>query len=678
MQKSLIFLALLGVCSATTVNVSPVQKVIQLIDDMRAKVEADGQATDDEFAQYAKWCDGEADDKGRSIKASQDEIAELKATIADATGTIANLETKISELTSTISATESESSTAKGNREKSHADFMGAEDELVHTVDTLGHDAELIKKEMTFIQGGKMPAAAEDKLNRMVAGMKSIVDASWVTTAEKSQVTAFLQARQQAQDGDEELQTPAGYESKSGGILDAIQGMEEKAEESLSGERKQEMKDLNAYQLLKMSLDNELKDLKDELAKATSRKQFTTQELANAEKALARSQGALAEDSKALAELKRECQAKASEYEEEYKDRQNELGALGKAKEIMESKFSFLQTKTTVRVRSSLAVRQNEDRKQEALRLIHTLGKKIGSTVLVSLSFRALADPFAKVKKMIEEMVTKLLAEAAEEADHKAFCDQELGTTNTEKGDKEGKLDTVNARIEKATSRSETLAEEVKLLSTELAEIDKAVSEATAIRNEEKATFDKAAKDFSESQEACAAAIEVLRSYYESGSFVQVSATTKVRSKAQMKTKDAGGIIGMLEVAESDFSNLLSEAKAAEQAAVDEYETMVQDNKVLKATKEAEVKAKKSEIAGLGTTMENYGEDKDGLTKEIGALSDYLDKLKPQCEYQVPTYEERAARRQKEIDGLKEALAVLEGDGVPVAFVQTSVVAKRI
>merc|ERR1719163_2493901 len=98
---------------------------------------------------------------------------------------------------------------------------------------------------------------------------------------------------------------------------------------------------------------------------------------------------------------------------------------------------------------------------------------------------------------MIEEMVTKLLAEAAEEADAKAFCDQELGTTNTEKGDKEGKLDTVNARIEKATSRSETLAEEVKVLSTELAEIDNAVSEATAIRNEEKATFDKASKDYS-------------------------------------------------------------------------------------------------------------------------------------------------------------------------------------
>merc|ERR1719262_779731 len=132
--------------------------------------------------------------------------------------------------------------------------------------------------------------------------MDKLVEASWVTTGQRKEVTAFLQARQQEQDGDTELQAPAAYESSSGGILDAIQGMEEKAEESLASERKQEMKDQNSYQLLKMSLDNELKDLKDELAKSTSRKQFTTQELANAEKANARAKSALAEDSKALGE----------------------------------------------------------------------------------------------------------------------------------------------------------------------------------------------------------------------------------------------------------------------------------------------------------------------------------------------------------------------------------------
>ena len=36
-----------------------------------------------------------------------------------------------------------------------------------------------------------------------------IVEANWVTTAQKSEVTAFLQSRQAEQDGDPELQEPA-------------------------------------------------------------------------------------------------------------------------------------------------------------------------------------------------------------------------------------------------------------------------------------------------------------------------------------------------------------------------------------------------------------------------------------------------------------------------------------
>merc|ERR550514_1942716 len=97
----------------------------------------------------------------------------------------------------------------------------------------------------------------------------------------------------------------------------------------------------------------------------------------------------------------------------------------------------------TVRVRSHNWMTERheqsseaDERKEKALKVLHNLGKQMKSTVLVSLSYRALADPFAKVKNMIEEMVSKLLQEASEEADHKAFCDKELGETNASKSTK--------------------------------------------------------------------------------------------------------------------------------------------------------------------------------------------------------------------------------------------------
>merc|ERR1719160_2114740 len=134
------------------------------------------------------------------------------------------------------------------------------------------------------------------------------------------------------------------------------------------------------------------------------------------------------------------------------------------------------------------------------------------------------SDPFVKIRGMIEDMIAKLLQEAADEATQKAFCDKEIGESTKLKQDKEGKLSKVNARLEKASSSTATLTEEITKLSKEVAENDAAMAKATDIRQKEKAAFMVVEKDLSESQEACAAATEVLREYYEGASLVQVKA----------------------------------------------------------------------------------------------------------------------------------------------------------
>merc|ERR1719265_631723 len=170
----------------------------------------------------------------------------------------------------------------------------------------------------------------------------------------------------------------------------------------------------------------------------------------------------------------------------------------------------------------SAAHGSGENSKARALRIIERLGKSVHSTALVSLAYRAAADPFAKVREMIEQMIDKLMQEAAEEAEQKAFCDKEMGEATKKKADKEGKIDKLSARIEKGDSAVAELTGHIAERSKEIAEIDAAVKEATSIRNKEKSEFVIAEKDFSESQQACAAALDVLREYYEGASFVQV------------------------------------------------------------------------------------------------------------------------------------------------------------
>merc|ERR1719463_916233 len=119
-------------------------------------------------------------------------------------------------------------------------------------------------------------------------------------------------------------------------------------------------------------------------------------------------------------------------------------------------------------------------------------------------------------------------------------------------------------------------------------------------------------KDLSESQEACAAATEVLREYYEGASLVQVGSKTRAKSEVDAEG-DGSGILGVLEVAESDFAKGLAEARTVEQQAQSEYDTMMQDGKTLKMTKEMEIKGKQSELKSLTVSQTDLSSDKEGL-----------------------------------------------------------------
>merc|ERR1719265_1365597 len=240
---------------------------------------------------------------------------------------------------------------------------------------------------------------------------------------------------------------------------------------------------------------------------------------------------------------------------------------------------------------------------------------------------------------MIEAMIEKLLNEANEEATHKAFCDEELARSRKSQAVKSAKLDKTAARIDSATSTMAELEEAIKTLEGEIAEMDAGAAEAQKIRSEENADFLKASKDFGDSAKAVAAAMEVLRSYYE-GAFIQLAAKTTLKS--QTKKSDIGGtIISILEVAESDFNTMLAEADTAEEAAAAAFAKLTQENAVTKAAKEAEIKGKQSEIRSLSTNLQNYNEDKAAVGGELDAVLAYLDKLKPECEVKVMSYEGR-------------------------------------
>jgi len=302
---------------------------------------------------------------------------------------------------------------------------------------------------------------------------------------------------------------------------------------------------------------------------------------------------------------------------------------------------------------------------------LNQLASRIGA--VVKYGSGSGEDVFTKIKGMISDMIAKLEKEAEDDATEKAYCDEEMSKTEAKHSELDADLKKVTARIDKAAATSAKRKEQVKELQAELAALAKEQAEMDQIRSEEKATFTKAQADLQAGLAGVNKALDVLRDYYGGASLLQDNDFASLmqqpaKPKKHEKSEGAGqSIINILEVCESDFSDNLAKIETEESDAVAEYEKITQENKMAKTTKDQDVKYKTQEYKSLDKEITELTSDKDTLTTEFGAVNEYYEKLKDRCIAKPESYEDRKARRDAEINGLKEALQTLEEEA---AFMQ--------
>merc|ERR1719159_1328539 len=115
---------------------------------------------------------------------------------------------------------------------------------------------------------------------------------------------------------------------------------------------------------------------------------------------------------------------------------------------------------------------------------------------------------------MIKDMIQKLMEEANEEAEHKGFCDTEMGTNKMTRDQKTEDAASLKATIEELTADIAKISQTLVDLSTTIGETDAAVAKATAEREEEKAKNSATIADAKVAQEATAQALTVLKDFY--------------------------------------------------------------------------------------------------------------------------------------------------------------------
>jgi len=433
------------------------------------------------------------------------------------------------------------------------------------------------------------------------------------------------------------------------------------------------------FDMLKLSLEDGIKAETKELAESKKEKAMSEEKGAEAAGNLERSKKEISADEVKLKDLQHECMSKAQEYESAQMERNNELDALAAAKKILQEKtggaaertYSFVQ----VAAQSTMKAKAQGSR-DRVVSMLQDLAKSNAQPSLAQLAEAVRStmltenDPFGKVKQMIQEMLEKLLKEAKEEADKKAFCDKEMKETKMKIDEKETEVDDLTTSLDSSDAKIAKLKEGIAVLEGELGKIASEQKTATDMRNKEKAEWEAAKGDFEQGLEGVQMALEVLRDYYaekkDDDSLLQ-SDIGSAMSLAQTTVKSGGasGIIGMLEVAEADFSKMLAEGQADEDQAQKEYDKFTEDNRVAQAAKETEVKYKQKDMKETEASGQETSKDLGVAQEEQSAVLEYDEKLKPQCVSTPDPYEERVKRREKEMAGLKEALQILEAESAP-------------
>jgi len=409
-----------------------------------------------------------------------------------------------------------------------------------------------------------------------------------------------------------------------------------------------------------------------------------------------------AADEKYLKDLIVECEQKSFDYKARQTVRQGEIEAIAKAIDIMTSgalttgsqHVNLIQKKAT-----SLAQLRSSTKGDNVNHVVTFLMRKAGqmnSKMLMLMAQHAQNDPFNKVKKMIKDMIFKLQEEANEEAEHKGFCDTEMSTNKQTRDTKTDQLANLKADIEEYTADIAQLSDDISKLQGEIAEIDEAVSEATSQRRVEKAKNMATIADSEAAEEATARALAVLKEFYEKAavpieqpapqqgpikwddrslailksssggaSLLQVSSVhkqpTPEMEEGQYSGMGNGGVLGLLEVIQSDFARVIAETRTSEADAQHEFDSFSADSAQDKAVKEADMKHKENVKTQKTSALGQAQKDSRVTDQELVAAMDYFEKLKPSCVDNKETYAQRVQRRNDEIQSLKEAVEILEG-----------------
>jgi len=689
-----------------------VDKVIGMMEDLQKSVIAEGLKEAKTYDKFACYCKDQTRAKTKAIKKGEDRKAALAAEIKRLNSERDHLDDSIQKLEEHIEKEQKTQKELKEARAKTLAEYEKNAADLSAAISGVREATKVLKASKT---DNTSPSLVQlQSVSETVKTAVMLADALGLKSAKTASASFLQQAPNVAMED---------YKFHSAGIVDTL---EQLTQDFVDEKNKVDADEVQSVQehTMAMQESTDIEKLKTkELKEANERREQVNTDIAESSQEYSTTSADLIADQKYLAELSKGCSEKSQTWNQRSLVRANELTAITEAMDIVKatvldktqaSTIRFAQTGSTIHLAAAVtsddsaldaieAEAESEEaptflqrrsksstmlsifaRKHQAAAnapdsdgarqmvasLLRDKGMKLKSTLLLSLASEVGSDPFGKVKKLIQELIERLLTEAANEANQKGWCDKAMADAERTRDNAAEKASAFNARMAKLEATRNTLQEELGALADEIQELNAAQADAKKMRAEEKEENKETVREATQGLEAANIAIGVLERFYGTAKKATIKLSLSQgpfddAPDAGFKTGEAytgagaeSGIVGMMQVIASDFQRTITQTEEAEKAAAKAHlEFLTESSMALAEKKMAHKEKTKYKDEAIESLEEADNNLQTQTSSMVNAVKELME-LKPACIDTGMSYADRVAMREQEIASLKKALCI--------------------
>merc|ERR1719265_2224832 len=310
--------------------------------------------------------------------------------------------------------------------------------------------------------------------------------------------------------------------------------------------------------------------------------------------------------------------------------------------------------------------------------LLYTLGSKLKLNS---------AGSFDDVTKMIDDMVVLLGKQQKEDEKQKTYCEDEFEKAADEEAASKTKLAQTDAKLAELTDTIGTLMEEISALTASIEALDKSVADATEQRKEEHAAYVEQMQMSQAAMGLVEKAKNRMQKFYnpslykappktemtmeektiQAGTFAQVHMRVapppapELPSGPLQKNAKSAGVIGMMDTIIKDLEDDMKEMEYAEKTAQKDYAELMADSQETRAGDSKALTGKQSTKAEKENELMTTKEIRSATATDLKQVQTVISDLHAACDFIMQNFDLRKTARTDEIEGLKNAKAVLSG-----------------